>query len=430
MFVVMARIDLPLTLLALLVIPLQGVAFAVFARPMSRQSEAQWRTQGEVMAFMENVLGAIKAIQGFAREPYFARRARQAAEALGATYERSAVTGTAYQQTVAALTGVATAIMLGVGAVHVRNGDVTVGDLFVFITYLGALYGPVREVAQAVGIGVQVSARARRVFAILDSDEVIPDDRPGTSVRLPIGEISFEGVSTGYDRGAGPLLQDVSFRVPAGHVVAIVGMSGAGKTTLISLLSRFADQWTGRICFDGIDIREYSLVSVREQVALVLQDPFLLPMSIADNIAFGDPWATRPAIEAAARTAQVHEFVTRLPRGYDTVIGERGVTLSGGERQRLSIARAVLADAPILVLDEPTSALDARTEELIFGALDEAIAGRTVFIISHRLSTIRRADLIIAIDGGRVAEIGTHEALLAQDGVYADLYRKQYLELR
>jgi ATP-binding cassette subfamily B protein/subfamily B ATP-binding cassette protein MsbA len=213
-------------------------------------------------------------------------------------------------------------------------------------------------------------------------------------------------------------------------VVALVGISGAGKTSLVSLLSRFADPWWGRILIDGIDARSVRLADLRTNVGLVLQEPYLLPVSIEDNITFGQPGASRGDVIRAAIAAQADEFIRDLPEGYDTVIGERGATLSGGERQRISIARALLADAPILVLDEPTSALDAHTEQQIFGALDEVIGGRTVFIISHRLSTIRRADRIIAIDRGRIVEAGRHEELLASGGVYAALYEQQHLEAR
>jgi ATP-binding cassette subfamily B protein/subfamily B ATP-binding cassette protein MsbA len=215
--------------------------------------------------------------------------------------------------------------------------------------------------------------------------------------------------------------------VRPGQIVAIVGATGAGKSSLVSLLSRFYDPWEGRVRVDGHDLRDLSLASLRENVALVLQEPFLFPMSVADNIGFGRPSATRAEIVAAARVAHAHAFIERLPQGYETVLDEKSASLSGGERQRIAIARAVLKDAPILILDEPTSALDARTEALIFEALSALIRDKTTFIISHRLTTIRRADQIFALEDGRIAECGTHEALLAAESVYADLYKHQYV---
>jgi ATP-binding cassette subfamily B protein/subfamily B ATP-binding cassette protein MsbA len=212
-----------------------------------------------------------------------------------------------------------------------------------------------------------------------------------------------------------------------GQIIAIVGATGAGKSSLVSLLSRFYDPCQGRVLVDGYDVRHLSLKSLRENVSLVLQEPFLFPMSIADNIGFGQPEATRAEIITAALAAQAHDFIERLPHGYDTTIGEKGASLSGGERQRIAIARAVLKDAPILILDEPTSALDAHTEAQIFAALSKLMRGRNTFIISHRLTTIRRAEQVLVLEDGRIVERGTHESLLSRGNVYARLYKNQHL---
>jgi ATP-binding cassette subfamily B protein/subfamily B ATP-binding cassette protein MsbA len=236
--------------------------------------------------------------------------------------------------------------------------------------------------------------------------------------------VRYEQVSFGYEPGR-EVLHDVSLCVEPGEVLAVVGPTGAGKTTLVSLLVRFFDPWRGRITVGGVDIRDFTLHSLRSQIALVLQDPFIFPTSIAENISLGREDAARTEIEDAARAANAHDFIELLPDGYDTAVGERGATLSGGEKQRLSIARAFLKDAPVLVLDEPTSALDAGTERLLLGALERLMAARITLVIAHRLSTIRTADQILALDAGRIVEGGSHSQLLERGGVYASLYRQQ-----
>jgi ATP-binding cassette subfamily B protein/subfamily B ATP-binding cassette protein MsbA len=249
-------------------------------------------------------------------------------------------------------------------------------------------------------------------------------DGPGAGDRVLAGPIRYEHVSFGYEPHQ-EVLHDITLTADPGEVVAIVGPTGAGKTTLMSLLVRFFDPWHGAITIGGTDIRDFTLHSLRSQIALVLQDPFLFSTTIADNIALGKPDAAREQIVAAAQAANAHDFIERLPDGYDTLVGERGATLSGGEKQRLSIARAFLKDAPLLILDEPTSALDARTEALLLDALERLMKGRITLVIAHRLSTIRGADEIVVLDCGRVVERGAHASLMQTGGLYSALYRQQ-----
>lgn len=438
MFAIMAQLDFTLALVALLVVPLLALALIAFVKPMDRTTTAQLQKLSSLTAFAQQSLTAIRLIQGFARETYVRKKFHDRAYEFEEAYVTANVVSTAYKELTTLITAVAAAVLLWLGAGRVREGRLTVGDLLVFLGYLAAMYGPVNALTAAVGYAIAVVARGRRVFEIIDSQEIVQESsQPIIPHKRAQGEVTFENVTFGYrakssdtgDEGQveTPVLCNVSFQACPGQIIAIVGATGAGKTSLISLIVRFFDPWQGRVLVDNCDIRDLSLAWLRENISLVLQESFLFPMSVAENIAFGRPGATREEIIAAAQVAQAHDFIERLPQGYDTVLGERTDALSGGERQRLAIARALLKDAPILILDEPTSALDAHTERKIFDALSQLMAGRTTFIISHRLSTIRRADLILALEDGFIVERGTHESLLVEDKVYAHLYRHQHI---
>ena len=328
--------------------------------------------------------------------------------------------------------GIAAVAALWYGAQEIRTNELTPGDFTTFLAAAFMMYGPIKKLSR-VNAGLQQAiAAAERIFEMLDTHSEVKE-RPGAAALAPLRQaVEFRDVGFAYDDAPGQfILRHVAFTVRAGQVVAIVGLSGAGKTTLVNLIPRFYDVTEGAILIDGVDIRHGTLASLRGQTALVTQDTVLFDDSVAANIAYGVPQATSAEIEAAARAAHAHEFIAQLPAGYQTRIGERGQRLSGGQRQRLAIARAIVKNCPLLVLDEATSSLDAESEQLVQEALVNLMRNRTTFVIAHRLSTVRRADLIVALEGGEVAEIGSHEEVLARPGgVYARLYALQSFDER
>jgi subfamily B ATP-binding cassette protein MsbA len=301
----------------------------------------------------------------------------------------------------------------------------TIGELTVYLAYLAKFFKPVKDLATTTNAIAQAAVGTERVRALLATDTLIPENPDGLEPKTLAGAIEFDHIAFGYDPAV-PILTDVNLKIEPGQFVGIVGPTGSGKSTIVSLIPRFYDVQSGTVYIDGHDVRDYKLKALRDQIGYVLQDTVLFRGTILDNIAFGRPDATKEEIIAAAKLANAHDFISEMPLGYDTMVGNRGSTLSGGQRQRIGIARVMVRNNPILLLDEPTAALDSESEKLVIDALKKLMKGKTVIAIAHRLSTIRNADRIVVIMGGVVAEQGSHDELMARNGIYAELHRTQF----
>jgi ATP-binding cassette, subfamily B, multidrug efflux pump len=414
-----------LALLTLAVMPIMIVATALFTRH-ARKAYVQTReTIGEVAAgFQENVSG-VRVVQAFSREHTNQHRFDRVNQGNLDANLWAIRLSSAFPPIVELMGMIATAIVLLFGTMAVMSGEITVGIVVAFLTYVTRFFQPIREIAQVYTLFQQAMAAGEKIFHLLDYPVAV-DDKPNAREMPPIkGQIDFNHVSFHYRRDV-PVLTDVSLHAEPGQTIALVGPTGAGKTSIASLLARFYDISDGEILIDGVDIRDVTMASLRGQMGLVPQDPFLFSGTIAENIRFGRLDATDEEVIDAAKLANAHEFIERLPEGYDTEVNERGQNYSQGQRQLIAFARAVLANPRILILDEATASVDTRTEVLIQAALGRLLQGRTSVVIAHRLSTIRNADQVLVVNDGRIVQRGTHRELLAQEGTYRDLYLMQY----
>jgi ABC-type multidrug transport system fused ATPase/permease subunit len=419
--VVLFFLDWRLALATLLVLPLMAGATAWFRIRSNRAYRRVRERLGLVTATLAEDISGMRVVQSFTREPTSQTSFRGINDAYrSANYETVVLNGI-YFPAVDVLSSVATAVVLGFGGWLVIDGNMTVGTLFAFTLYLSNFFDPVQQLSQLYNTFLSATAALDRVIGVLDEEPEIVDAPDAHELPRIHGDVRFEHVTFGYGV-LPPVLHDVDLEVPAGTTVALVGHTGAGKSTIAKLLARFYDPRAGRITIDGRDIREVTQASLRSQLGIVPQEGFLFAGTVAENIAFGRPEASRAEIEAAASAVGVDGFVDTLPARYDTELGERGFRLSLGQRQLVAFARALLADPRILILDEATSSVDIGTERRIEQGLRRLLAGRTAFVIAHRLSTIQRADVIVVLDHGRIVEQGSHDELIAARGTYKRLY--------
>jgi ATP-binding cassette subfamily B protein len=401
MIYVAARIDAQLALVALAIAPVLWLISYAYGGRLRRQWNETYELQSSALSVVQEALAAVRVVRAFGQEEREQDRfVRHSSEGVWARIRIAFAEG-GFGLLVGLTIALGTAAVLFIGARHVQSGALTLGGLLMVMTYITQLYSPL-ETLSSMAAHMQASlASAERAFSLLDeAPDVIERDDP-IPIRRSSGAVAFRNVSFAYD-GNRPVLDGISFEIPPAARVGITGMTGAGKTTLVSLLTRFYDPTSGRVLLDGVDLSDYNLADLRSQFAIVLQEPVLFSTSIAENIAYARPGAAHREIVAAARAAHADDFIARLPDGYDTQVGERGMSLSGGERQRIALARAFLKDAPVLILDEPTSSVDVKTEALIIDAMERLMQGRTSFIITHRRSMLKNCDVELVVEGGRL----------------------------
>jgi subfamily B ATP-binding cassette protein MsbA len=422
---VMLYMNWKFTLIALSVAPLLFAVVFSYTRRIKSAAREVRKKEGEIVSVIQEVLSSIRVVKAFAREEYEERRLEvESLEGIEIAMRARSLKAK-LSPLVDIIVAAGTSLVLWFGARMVLDGSLSPGSLIVFILYLGKMYKPMQQLSKTTDSYSKAAVGFERIEEILELDGEVKDLPGARKAPRFKGKVEFQGVQFSYQPDR-PVLRGVSFQIQPGQVAALVGPTGSGKTTIISLIPRFYDPGAGIVRVDDCDVRRYQQRSLRQQMSFVLQETLLFHGPVWKNIAYGKPDASRSEIQRAAEFANAHEFIEKMPDGYDTVIGERGVTLSGGQRQRIAIARAIIRNTPILILDEPSSGLDAASEKLVFEALDRLMEGKTSIVIAHRLSTIRRADIIFVVKDGMIVEQGTHEELLAAGALYAQLYEIQF----
>ncbi|MGH8173955.1 MAG: ABC transporter ATP-binding protein, partial [Rhodanobacteraceae bacterium] len=421
---VMLWLDWDFALVAVSVTPFLLWFVARFKKAVKKATHEVRNNQSDLVGVVQQGLESMRAVKAFGRQDLEEQRLEEASMRTVTSSLKARRVKSLLSPTVGLVVSLCTAYVLWRGGMLILSGAMTVGSLTVFLAYLNKFFKPVQDLAKMANTIAQTSVALDRIRSILDTDTIIPERENAHSPETVRGEIELQNVAFAYNTEA-TVLRDVNLVIKAGQRVGVVGPTGGGKSTVMSLIPRFYDTTGGRVLIDGIDVRDYSLRGLRQQIGFVLQETVLFRGTVRDNIAYGKPGATEEEIIEAARLANADEFIQRMPHGYDTMVGERGSTLSGGQRQRIGIARAVVRNSPILMLDEPTAALDTESEKLVMEALERLMKGRTVITVAHRLSTIRDSDKIVVLKGGFVAEEGPHDELVAKGGIYADLWGTQ-----
>jgi subfamily B ATP-binding cassette protein MsbA len=411
-------------LIAVAITPFLLMFVARLNRAVKRATHEVRRQQSGIVAAVQQGLESIRVVKAFGRQDTEETRLAQVSRATVDAALSARRVKSVLSPVVSIVVALCTGFVLWRGTALVLADAMTIGDLTVFLSYLGKFFKPVQDLAKMSNTIAQTAVAIERIQTILDTDDILPEKPDARDPGEVKGEIAFEHVAFSYDPKA-PVLRDVNARIATGQFVGVVGPTGGGKSTIVSMIPRFYDPASGCVRVDGVDVRDYTLQGLRGRIGFVLQDTALFHGTVRENIAYGRPSATDEEIVQAARLANADEFIAKMPAGYDTMVGERGLTLSGGQRQRIGIARAIIRNAPILILDEPTAALDTESEKLVMEALGRLMKGRTVITIAHRLSTIRDADKILVLKDGVVAEEGSHDELVAKAGIYAELYRVQ-----
>lgn len=418
-------LDWDFTLIAIAFAPVLLVFVFRFKKTLKEATRAVRRRQSEMLSIIQGGLGSIRVTTAFGRQDHELAHLRAASSATVDAALQARKIKALISPVVSIVVAICTAIVLWRGTSLIVAGTMTAGALTVYLAYLKNFFKPVKDLASMSSSFAQAGVALERIQAILSADDVIRERPNAIDPGRVGGAIKFDSVTFGYGKDR-PVLRDLSFEIEAGQVVGIVGPTGSGKSTVLSLLPRFYDPSFGRVLIDGTDIADFKVSALRSQIGFVLQDSILFDGTIRENIAYGSPGASEPQIIAAAKIANADEFISRMPNGYDSLVGQHGDTLSGGQRQRIAIARAVIRNSPILVLDEPTAALDANSEHLVIEALRRLMKGRTVIMIAHRLSTLVDADKIIVVKDGAVVEQGGHDDLIAKGGVFAEMHRIQH----